>query len=347
MIEVDIWNGAYEVSNGVEFFGSEEKQDSSPKVEPLNGVNLTPDGSVSIAIPKGVTVNDYRRATIRERQAFAMVPLIENPLRNFMVNFNRPLVGNPLRNLIVSLDRPLIENPLRNFMANINRPLVENPLKSIMFNFNRPPFDICVGSTAPLIDSFTLLSRASHAAQMRATPRRGEPFVARDFNRRAVRSRTEREIWSDLVAVEIENNAPVRERAYLLMLFDSLVTDVGLRQVCRGLFEDGYFAIAVQQAAVYIAKVVEEKSGYSDKSGAGLMQVAFSLKNPLLKMNSLQTKSESDEQQGYMRIFEGYMTGVRNPRAHEFDIEDSPEEALELLAMANHLMRKLNDSRLV
>ena len=43
-----------------------------------------------------------------------------------------------------------------------------------------------------------------------------------------------------------------------------------------------------------------------------------------------------------MDIFAGSMTGIRNPRAHEHDLVDEPEVALELLALANHLMRKLD-----
>ena len=49
-----------------------------------------------------------------------------------------------------------------------------------------------------------------------------------------------------------------------------------------------------------------------------------------------------DEQRGYMDIFAGSMTGIRNPRAHEHDLADEPEVALELLVLANHLMRKLD-----
>ena len=36
------------------------------------------------------------------------------------------------------------------------------------------------------------------------------------------------------------------------------------------------------------------------------------------------------------------MIGIRNPRAHEYDLEDSPEEALEMLVIASHLIRMLN-----
>ena len=74
------------------------------------------------------------------------------------------------------------------------------------------------------------------------------------------------------------------------------------------------------------------------------MRAAFSANSPLLYLNSLQSESDRNEQRGYMDLFAGAMTGIRNPRAHEHDIEDDPQVALELLVIANHLMRKLNGS---
>ena len=76
------------------------------------------------------------------------------------------------------------------------------------------------------------------------------------------------------------------------------------------------------------------------------MKEAFSAKSPVLKLNKFLSGSEKSEQQGYMEMFAGTMTGIRNPRAHEHELDDEPEVALEMLVLANHLMRKLNDSTL-
>ena len=45
-----------------------------------------------------------------------------------------------------------------------------------------------------------------------------------------------------------------------------------------------------------------------------------------------------------MDIFAGVMAGIRNPRAHEHEIADDAEVALEMLIIANHLMRKLDQA---
>ena len=74
------------------------------------------------------------------------------------------------------------------------------------------------------------------------------------------------------------------------------------------------------------------------------MRMAFSANSPTLQLNAFQSRSEKDEQQGYMDLYAGSMTGIRNPRAHEHGLTDEPEVALELLVLANHLMRKLQAS---
>ena len=130
----------------------------------------------------------------------------------------------------------------------------------------------------------------------------------------------------------------------LPLQFDLLVTDAGLREASRDLFMHGYYAEAVRKAYLYIDNIVRDKSGQVEKYGADLMLTAFSVNNPLLKLNSLRTKSERNEQSGYMHILQGVMMGIRNPRSHEYDFEDTQDEALEMLVLANHLVRKVERS---
>ena len=139
-----------------------------------------------------------------------------------------------------------------------------------------------------------------------------------------------------------EESTTVAKTGNWLAQFDAVVKNDELRKYCRGLFADGHYSLAVQRACTYVHNVVRERSGRIDKDGADLMMAVFTPNDPILRLNRLQTKSDRNEQQGYMFIFAGTMTGIRNPRAHEHDHEDSPEEALEMLGLANHLMRMLN-----
>jgi uncharacterized protein (TIGR02391 family) len=43
---------------------------------------------------------------------------------------------------------------------------------------------------------------------------------------------------------------------------------------------------------------------------------AFSPKDPLVVLDDLSTESGRNAQQGYMQLYAGSMTGVRNPKAH-------------------------------
>lgn len=129
-------------------------------------------------------------------------------------------------------------------------------------------------------------------------------------------------------------------------LYDILVKSKELRDATRKLFLDGHYARAVEEAFKCINNTVKAKSGLS-KDGQDLMTQAFSEKNPALKLNNLRTDSQRDEQMGYMFIFAGCMTGIRNPRAHEHQLRDSPDVALEILAWANHLMRVVDKAKRV
>ena len=126
-------------------------------------------------------------------------------------------------------------------------------------------------------------------------------------------------------------------------LFDTLVTHRELRKATRNLFKDGHFAESVRQAFVCLDNAVQSKTN-SDRTGNSLIRWAFSADNPRLKLNSLQSPSDHNEQRGYMELYAGVMTGIRNPRAHDAKMTDDAETAVELLSLANHLMRRLDSS---
>lgn len=121
-------------------------------------------------------------------------------------------------------------------------------------------------------------------------------------------------------------------------LFDALVTEPELRDAVRQLFLDGHYPQAVEEGFKYLNNLVKSRTALS-ADGAPLMTTAFSPAAPLLKLSDLKSQSKHDQQLGYMKIFEGSMTGIRNPRAHEHKYLDDPRNALELLALCNHLTR--------
>ena len=140
---------------------------------------------------------------------------------------------------------------------------------------------------------------------------------------------------------EPENPLDVCHHHDILDAFDNQITFTGLVRCTRELFAGGHYSLAVEKAFVYVENLVKKRSGVSGKYGSNLMQTVFSVQNPFIKLNAGVTDSDRDEQRGYMEVFAGAMTGIRNPRAHAHDWIDEPKEALELLVLANHLVRKI------
>ena len=134
------------------------------------------------------------------------------------------------------------------------------------------------------------------------------------------------------------------ELARAIARFDESVTNHSLRLASRELFVDGYFARAVEEAFKCLTNEVKDKAGLPSQDGTSMMRNAFSANSPILKLNSLTTSSEKDEQRGYMDLFAGAVMGIRNPRAHDHQLKDEPDVALEMIVLANHLMRKLEGS---
>ena len=136
----------------------------------------------------------------------------------------------------------------------------------------------------------------------------------------------------------------VGHKATLMDQFDEIISEELLSVHCRGLFADGHYASAIQMAYVCLNNLVKSKAAIPSKDGAALMRTAFSPRAPILRINELQTVSDKDEQLGFMDVFAGSMTGIRNPRAHDHEHRDSATVAIELLALANHLVRKVREA---
>lgn len=141
---------------------------------------------------------------------------------------------------------------------------------------------------------------------------------------------------SELGAIE-RSSTPIKTT------YDSVISNKTLRKKTEKLFKDGHHARAVEEAYKLLDNLVKKKAGLqqTDLTGSKLMQSVFSPSKPILKLNEGISSSEQNEQSGYMQILAGCMTGIRNPRAHDSDWEDTEQRALQLLAFANHLIERV------
>lgn len=113
-----------------------------------------------------------------------------------------------------------------------------------------------------------------------------------------------------------------------------------IARAANGLYRDGHYANAIEDAVKALNSLVRLRSG-KELDGADLMKTVFSPKNPVLRFSELQDRPDQDEQEGFMMMFSGAVAGLRNPRAHKF-IKDDPERALEFIAFVS-LLAKLLD----
>jgi uncharacterized protein (TIGR02391 family) len=113
-----------------------------------------------------------------------------------------------------------------------------------------------------------------------------------------------------------------------------------ISSVAKSRYEAQHYADSVEAAFkelnAVIKKHVLQKTG-QDLDGSSLMNTAFSLKNPIVTLDDLSTDSGKNIQQGYMQIFAGAMTGIRNPKAHA-NITIDDKRARQLLGLASLLM---------
>lgn len=121
-------------------------------------------------------------------------------------------------------------------------------------------------------------------------------------------------------------------------LFDLLIADKGLRANTRKLFFNKHYTESIEAGFKYLNSYIRRRADRK-LDGPQLMQNVFSVKNPVLKVTALEGRSGEDAQKGYMELFCGCLSGIRNPRAHEDSIKDDPETALEIIYFIHHLIR--------
>ena len=156
--------------------------------------------------------------------------------------------------------------------------------------------------------------------------------------------RTTNQVRATRTPPEIEKEAMLaadQQGIYSLSNLHPLVEKVSER-----LFLDGHYSQAIFEAYKAVISLVKEKSGRDDLDGQKLMATVFSYENPILRLNSLRTKSEQNEQMGFMFLFMGATVGIRNPKAHDIIDQADQIRALEYLALASLLARRVEESTL-
>lgn len=131
----------------------------------------------------------------------------------------------------------------------------------------------------------------------------------------------------------------LRKRDENTLLFDEVELHPEIRRAARKDFQSCNYNHAVFEAYKRIEFLVKKKSGKKNLFGVGLMNEIFSPRKPLLKFSS------EDEQEGNLYLFRGSMQAIRNVFAHGTMNDLSANRALEYLAFASMLARKIDSAK--
>jgi uncharacterized protein (TIGR02391 family) len=126
--------------------------------------------------------------------------------------------------------------------------------------------------------------------------------------------------------------------------FEGLDLHPRIAEASADLYRNRHYRNAVLDACLALEDYVKQKSRCRDRDGADLMRYVFSKNNPVLAFNALVDDTDKSEQEGMMHLFEGVMLALRNPRAHTLS-DDSPEEALEYIALLSLLAKRLEQTK--
>lgn len=108
------------------------------------------------------------------------------------------------------------------------------------------------------------------------------------------------------------------------------------------LMQDNYFH-AVFEAAKGLFQRIRYMSGIQ-LDGAALVDRVFSVEQPILAFNTLQTETEKSEHKGFAALLKGCFAAARNPLAHEPKILwHGEDDAADYFSLISLLHRKLDD----
>ena len=116
-------------------------------------------------------------------------------------------------------------------------------------------------------------------------------------------------------------------------------------ELAKPRIESGHYADAVESVFKELNAVVKElykKCGGEELDGVSLMRKAFSPNKPAILLDDLSTETGRNVQQGYMDLFAGSMSGIRNPKAHS-NVSITIERACHHLTLASLLFFKLEE----
>ena len=112
-----------------------------------------------------------------------------------------------------------------------------------------------------------------------------------------------------------------------------------VQQAASSRFASAHYADAISATCTALDKAVAAKTQRPDLNGKQLMDVAFTPRNPLVRLSQ-----NDNEQTGFMLLYQGSVQAIRNHYAHNLT-EIPAARALEWLGFISALFYKLDEAQ--
>ena len=108
------------------------------------------------------------------------------------------------------------------------------------------------------------------------------------------------------------------------------------------LLAENYFH-SVFEAAKSVSETIRQKTGLT-QDGSELIDIAFSIRNPLIQINDLSNETKESEHKGFANLIKGVFGMFRNPTAHSPKViwNITENDALDIMSTISLIHRKLD-----
>lgn len=133
--------------------------------------------------------------------------------------------------------------------------------------------------------------------------------------------------------------APAQDK---IALIEKLGLHKALTDDCLEMFRDGHFNEAVRKALERFEKRIQTAINDHSNTGKALMGKAFNRDNPLIPINANKTSNDLSEQEGFMHLTMGAMSGLRNLYSHGDVDQMSVTDAIERFGFVSLLFKRID-----
>jgi uncharacterized protein (TIGR02391 family) len=113
---------------------------------------------------------------------------------------------------------------------------------------------------------------------------------------------------------------------------------------CLPLFMDGHLREAVVNGVIAVYDMIRERTK-STLDGNALAGHAFGLENGKLIFSEVDTETGQNDQKGFLQIYQGVYTGVRNVKSHSLTHDLNEQKAAQYLVMLSLLARRVEECK--